>query len=67
MNKPDWNDAPKWAKWLSQDRDASWWWHQYKPKWHEDYGWWQGIGKQEEVVVPVIVCPNAAKTLESKK
>lgn len=67
MNKPNWNNAPKWAKWLSQNKDARWWWHQYKPKWNEGCGWWQGRGRQEEAVEVPIESPNAAKTLESKK
>ena len=30
--KPDWKDAPKWAKWLAQDRCYNaWHWFEYKP------------------------------------
>lgn len=28
MNKPDWKDAPEWARWLAQDEDGWWsWWN----------------------------------------
>ena len=29
--KPDWNDAPKWAKWLAMDADGAWYWFQERP------------------------------------
>jgi len=64
MNKPNWNDAPKWAKWVSQDTDGGWWWSQYKPKWDEEYGWWEGKGKVYSV--PPIEHPNASNTLEKR-
>lgn len=32
MNKPDWKDAPKWAKWLAQDAPGEWYWHEEIPK-----------------------------------
>ncbi|MHB1956376.1 MAG: hypothetical protein ACYCOU_21820 [Sulfobacillus sp.] len=31
MNKPDWKDAPPWAKWLATDEDGDWTWYEYKP------------------------------------
>lgn len=31
MGKPDWGDAPDWAKWLAQDANGSWGWYQRKP------------------------------------
>ncbi len=30
--KPDWKDAPKWANWLAQHGDGSWWWFEERPK-----------------------------------
>lgn len=31
MGKPDWKDAPEWAKWLAQDKDGDWFWWERKP------------------------------------
>lgn len=31
MSKPDWEDAPEWAKYLAQDKDGDWWWYEYTP------------------------------------
>ena len=30
-NKPNWKDAPEWAKFLAMDEDGEWHWYQYKP------------------------------------
>lgn len=32
MRKPSWDDAPKWANWLAQDKDGSWWWYEEQPE-----------------------------------
>jgi len=37
MNKPKWNDAPKWAKYLAMDDDDTWWWYEEVPSW-DAYG-----------------------------
>lgn len=29
--KPDWSEAPKWAKFLCMDSHFVWWWCQYEP------------------------------------
>jgi hypothetical protein len=29
--KPDWKDAPAWAKWLAMDNDGTWFWYAEKP------------------------------------
>ena len=29
--KPDWKDAPKWAKYLAMDDRYIWYWMEYKP------------------------------------
>ena len=29
--KPDWKDAPKWAKWLAQDECGEWGWYEVQP------------------------------------
>lgn len=37
--KPDWNNAPKWANYLTQDRDGTWVWWEKKPE-YDDGDWW---------------------------
>jgi hypothetical protein len=29
--KPDWKDAPEWAKWLAMDEDGQWHWFDIEP------------------------------------
>lgn len=31
MNKPNWEDAPKWANWLAMDANGTWWWYEAEP------------------------------------
>jgi len=45
--KPDWNDAPKWANYLAQDKNCDWNWFQELPyidekleEWIVDAGLW---------------------------
>lgn len=37
MNKPDWSEAPEWAKYLAQDKDGEWWWFECEPKKESDH------------------------------
>lgn len=32
MDKPDWKDAPEWAKYLAQDKDGEWYWFECRPE-----------------------------------
>jgi len=50
--KPDWKDAPLWAKWLAQDKDGSWCWFAEKPLCDELDEMWSNPGnsKYSEVV-----------------
>jgi hypothetical protein len=38
--KPDWKDAPEWAKFLAQDCDGRWHWFEAKPEWDDGPGEW---------------------------
>ncbi len=38
--KPDWKDAPEWAKWLAQDGDGAWVWFQNKPHMRGGCNFW---------------------------
>ena len=41
--KPDWKDAPEWARWLAMDGSGEWWWFEESPKWRA-YGMdWEPI------------------------
>lgn len=45
-NKPEWKDAPIWAKWVAQDEDGQWGWYEFEPElggwsWIWDRGNWQ--------------------------
>lgn len=37
--KPDWKDAPGWAKWLAMDGCGDWYWYEDKP-WFDDGTWY---------------------------
>ncbi len=30
-DKPDWKDAPEWARFLAMDQDGDWYWYEDKP------------------------------------
>lgn len=32
MNKPEWKDAPEWARYIAQDRDGLWCWFELEPQ-----------------------------------
>jgi len=44
--KPDWKDAPEWAKWLSMDEDGEWWWYENEPYTDRDAWCPRGGGRQ---------------------
>lgn len=31
MSKPNWYDAPVWARWLAMNKNYQWFWYEYKP------------------------------------
>lgn len=50
MNKPEWSDAPEWARYLAQDKDGEWYWFECEPNmmsecWHLD----RCVGQMERV------------------
>jgi hypothetical protein len=47
MNKPDWKDAPEWARFLAMDENGQWFWFEDEPKCiDDDYLWYpQGNGR----------------------
>ena len=43
MQKPSWDDAPEWARYLAQDDDGWWYWFDEKPVFDDDIGcFWVG-------------------------
>lgn len=38
--KPDWANAPSWARYLAQDQYGAWGWYEKKPVIDLDYGLW---------------------------
>ena len=57
--KPDWKDAPEWARWLAQDRSGEWYWHQYEPQW--EGAEWESVGLNRRAGYS-----DPAKTLERR-
>lgn len=35
--KPDWKDAPEWARYLCMDADGSWHWFELRPTMYQSY------------------------------
>lgn len=35
--KPDWKDAPSWARYLAMDKNGDWFWHEYEPSISDNY------------------------------
>ena len=49
MDKPDWSEAPEWARYLAQDKDGEWYWFECEPEIRSDY--WnldRCVGKSEQ-------------------
>lgn len=41
MTKPDWKDAPEWARWTAMDPDGHWYWFEQQPS-YVDEEWCEG-------------------------
>lgn len=62
--KPDWDDAPKWAKWLAMDSDGDWYWYESSPTWdYVDSQWSYGAGNRIMFAGSTI---HPSKTLEQR-
>lgn len=48
--KPDWKDAPEWARWVAKDSDNRWHWFELKPKYCNGV-WEEGSHKGRIAVV----------------
>lgn len=47
--KPDWKDAPRWAKWLAQDCNGQWCWYEFAPA--TGMGYWLPFGRFKRIVI----------------
>jgi len=66
MIKPEWDEAPEWAKWLAQDYLGGWWWFESKPKWCNSARWWESTYHSKSEAVHLMWNPNAHETLEER-
>lgn len=42
--RPDWNDAPEWARWLAMDYNGNWYWYKNEPKTTACFLFWDAPG-----------------------
>lgn len=49
--KPDWKDAPEWAKWLAMDEDGVWCWFESEPELESTF--WVTDDKYQDASEPV--------------
>lgn len=61
LMKPDWKDAPEWARYLAMDNDGVWVWYAVEPHYVVDTGRWASDG--EEYIPRSSVAPT---TLEER-
>ena len=38
--KPDWKDAPPWARYMAMDETGVWMWYEAEPDRVDRFGWW---------------------------
>lgn len=62
MSKPNWTDAPEWAKYVALDADNTWWWYESKPT-YDNYGSWETVTGDTEIA---ILHSDTLNTLEAR-
>jgi len=62
--KPDWKDAPEWAKWLALNEYGEWWWYEMEPLLFYMAGHWHAESGRKLRVSPDMV--NWQDSLEAK-
>lgn len=64
MTKPDWKDAPYWAKYLAMDDNLRWNWFSDLPEYNRATGVWgvEDWALEQEATVPY----DASQTLEGR-
>jgi len=61
--KPDWKDAPAWARYLAMDADGAWSWFEYEPQWIPNMGHWSAAPRYEQAYHTL---EQAANSLEER-
>lgn len=61
--KPDWKDAPAYARYLALDADEAWNWFEHKPLWISTLGYWSASARHERAYHSL---EQAAKSLEER-
>jgi hypothetical protein len=67
--KPNWNDAPEWARWLACDEDGNWFWYEEKPEIKSDeYGWsvLDSVLFEYAGCTEAFICENWEEALEAR-
>jgi hypothetical protein len=50
--KPDWKDAPEWARYLAMDKNGSWLWYENEPTPNSTL--WESHGQYARAIAPKI-------------
>lgn len=68
MSKPDWKDAPEWARWMAQGAGGDWRFFSIKPSIHAGFGIWFDPQDFYRVYISGVGRPNRMwkKTLEQR-
>ena len=62
--KPEWKDAPEWAKWLVRDRNGTWCFCEEKPVADKGMGVWDVNNRYHEIPHNPVI--NWQDTLEQR-
>lgn len=54
MCKPNWNQAPEFANWLTQDEDGDWWWFENEPSADLSTGRWDASDGDRDQLITII-------------
>lgn len=46
--KPDWKNAPEWARFLAMDENGEWWWFEHEP--YKTAHFWNSLGQVKPAV-----------------
>jgi hypothetical protein len=61
--KPEWKDAPAWARWLAMDDTGSWVWFEKKPIIKDGRKFWE---TEEKYMCKFADFPNWKQSLEER-
>jgi len=65
--KPDWKDAPEWAKWLAMDENGDWFWFEFSPTIDNEISCWEvRRGTYQYAWSEYAECPEWQESLKAK-